>query len=112
MDFILDDDDDVDGDNCNAVAHIKQDDFEAILVQIVELLFILLVLSPSDIGILHTIPFTSVYTLKLEFGWCATSDESICSQYIVITCFVLVHMFVYCLLVLSIHGFCFMKAIQ
>ncbi len=27
MDFILDDDDDVDGDNCNAVAHIKQDIF-------------------------------------------------------------------------------------
>ena len=51
MDFILDDDDDVDGDNCNAVAHIKQDDFEAILVQIVELLFIFLVLSPSDIGL-------------------------------------------------------------
>ena len=31
------------------------------LVQIVELLFIFLVLSPSDIGLLHTIP-------KLEFG--------------------------------------------
>ena len=27
MDFILDDDDDADGDNCNAVAHIKQDIF-------------------------------------------------------------------------------------
>ena len=62
MDFILDDDDDVDGDNCNDVAHIEHDDFEAILVQIVELLFIFLVLSPSDIGLLHTIPFTPVYT--------------------------------------------------
>ena len=36
--------------------------FEATLVQIVELLFIFLVLSPNDIGLLHTIPFTSVYT--------------------------------------------------
>ena len=36
--------------------------FEATLVQIVERLFIFLVLSPSDIGLLHTIPFTSVYT--------------------------------------------------
>ena len=62
MEFMLDDDDDVDGDSCNAVAHIKQDDFEAIIVQIVEHLFIFLVLSPSDIGLLHTIPFTSVYT--------------------------------------------------
>ena len=34
---------------------------EATLVQIVELLFIFLVLSPSDIGLLHTIP-------QLEFG--------------------------------------------
>ena len=35
---------------------------EAIIVQIVELLFVFLVLSPNDIGLLHTIPFTSVYT--------------------------------------------------
>ena len=27
------------------------------------------------------------------------------------TCFVLVHIFVYCLLVVSIYGLCFMKAI-
>ena len=27
IDFILDDDDDVDGDNCNDVAHIEQDIF-------------------------------------------------------------------------------------
>ena len=56
MDFILDDDEDVDGDTSSKIF------FEAILVQIVELLFIFLVLSPSDIGLLHT------------------SDESICSQ--------------------------------
>ena len=37
IDFILDDADDVGGDNCNAVAHIEQDIFEATLVQIVEL---------------------------------------------------------------------------
>ena len=27
IDFILDDDDDVDGDNCNAVAHIEKEIF-------------------------------------------------------------------------------------
>ena len=62
IDFILDDDDDVGGDNCNDVAHIEQEIFEATLVQMVELLFIFLALSPSVIGLLHTIPFTSVYT--------------------------------------------------
>ena len=62
IDFILDDDDDVDGHNCHDVAHIEQEIFEANLVQIVEVLFIFLVLSPSDIRFLPAIPFTSVYT--------------------------------------------------
>ena len=63
IDFILEEGDDVDVDNCNAVTHTSSKRFfEATLVQIVELLFIFLVLSPSDIGLLNTIPVTSVYT--------------------------------------------------
>ena len=82
--------------------------FEATLVQIVELLFIFLVLSPSDIGLLHR-PYDSFY-ICLHLNWNSGDALRQKSRFVHNNCDN-VFWIGACVLAFSIYGLCFMKAI-